>query len=256
MKKRFVCAGIGLVTLIIVALIIAVFSLGSIVKNRIETVGPMVAQVEVKLDNADVWLVPGHVVLKGLKIANPPSYKSKTAIEAGEISVRMNFLSALSQKTIIDQITLQSPEITLEGGLRKNNLIQIRDNVEQYSAQPADSPELQPNKTAPPAAGPSAKRYQINELLIRNARLHIVSLFNIHEDVTIPLPDIHLYRLGAGPEGITVSEAAKKTLNALIDSVAANAGDTIASLSKEAITGAKKFNFKKPGQKLFKIFGQ
>jgi len=256
MKKPLLYVAAALVVLVLVGLVVAIYSIGRIVKNRVETVGPLVTQVDVKLDNAEVWLMPGHVQLKGLTVGNPLKYKSKVSIQAGEISVRMNFLSALSQKTVIDNITIKSPEVTIEGGIKKNNLTDIRDNVESYTtapavAAPAANPDIRP------AAGPAAKKYQINEIVIQGAKLHVISLFNTGHDMTLPLPDIHLYGLGASAAGITMSETAEKTFTALLDSIAANASQEVASLlGKDAVTKAKKFDFRKAGQKLMKIFGQ
>jgi uncharacterized protein involved in outer membrane biogenesis len=241
MKKPLIRISIGVFALVALASVASIFFLGSIVKNRVETVGPRVAQVEVKLDSADVWLLPGRAQLKGLSIGNPPGCKTETAVKVGDISIRMNTMSALSDKAIIDSIIVKSPEITIEGGLKNNNLTQIQKNVNAYVSSHADSSPTGTGPAASPsAAGKPGRKLQINDLLITAVRLRIISLFSSGASVTISLPDIHLANLGAGPAGITSSEVAQKALAALLNSIAANAADAIGKLGKGAVSTVKK----------------
>jgi hypothetical protein len=232
----------------------SMFFLGSIVKNGVETVGPRVTLVEVKLDSADVWLLPGRAQLNGLSIGNPPGYKARVAIKVDDINVRLNTMSALSDKVIIDSVTVNSPEITIEGGLKKNNLTQIQKNVNDYVGSHAASSQTETKPAASPSAvGKPGRKFQINELVITGARLHIAGLFATGASVTIPLPDIHLVNLGAGQAGITSPEVAQKVLTALLGSIATNAADAIGKLGKDAV---KELDFKKAGEKLKGLLGQ
>jgi uncharacterized protein involved in outer membrane biogenesis len=245
-KKAIIGISIGFVALLVAAFVASIFSLGSFVKNRIETIGPRVAQVGIKLDSADVWLLTGRARLKGLYVGNPPGCKSATAIKVGDISVRLNPLSALSEKIIIDSITVTSPEINLEGGLKKNNLTKIQQNVNDYVRNQAESSASESKPAASPAAaGKPGRKFQINELVITGSRLRIASLFSTGVSVTVSLPDIRLDNLGEGPGGITSPEVAQKALTALLNSIAANAADT-----------AKKFDFKKAGERLKGLIGE
>jgi len=255
MKKALLRVGLGVVALVAAALVASMFFLGRIVKTGIETVGPRVAQVAVQLESAEVWLLPGRAQLKGLSIGNPPGCKTETAIKAGVIRVRLNTMSAFSSRPIIDSIVVQSPEITLEGGLKNNNLTRILKNVNATVDSHAASPPTGAGPDRSQAAGKPGRRFQINELLIRDARLHIASLFYTGAGVTVTLPDIHLTKLGAGPAGITSAEVAQKALVALLDSIGENAADSIASLGKSAVSAAKKLDLKKAGEKLKGLFG-
>jgi uncharacterized protein involved in outer membrane biogenesis len=257
MKKPLIRISIGVLALVAGAFVVSIFFLGSIVKNRIETAGPRVTQVEVKLDSADVWLLPGFAQLHGLFIGNPPGCKTEAAIKVGGISIRMNAMSAFADKVIIDKIIVQSPDITLEGGLKKNNLTRIRKNMDAYVSTDADSsPTATGPAASPAAAGKPGKTYQINDLLITGGRLHINSLFASGKSVTIPLPDIHLANLGAGPTGITAPEVAQKALTGLLSSIASTAADEIPKLGKNAASAAEKFDFQKAGEKLKSLLGQ
>ncbi|MGP8200956.1 MAG: hypothetical protein ACLQU4_15805 [Limisphaerales bacterium] len=252
MKKSLIRLGIGVFALVVTAIVASIFCLGGLLKNRVESVGPRVAQVSVKLDSADVWLLTGRARLKGLSIGNPPGCKTQTAIQAGLISVRLDAMSALSSKPIIDSIVVQSPEITIEGGLRNNNLTRILKNVN--ASVSSSQAESSPSPFAAP--GKPGRKFQVNDLLITGARLRFASLLYTGASVTVPLPEIHLVNLGAGPAGITAPEIAQKTLIALLDSIAASGADAVGKLGNDAASTAKKFDLKKAAEKLKGLFGQ
>ena len=254
MKKRLIGIGIGLLILLAVAFAVSAYSLGGIVKNRVEVVGYQRGPSRGQTGHAEVWLLAGRAQLNGLSIGNPPGYKGETAIKIGDVSVRLNPISAFSEKPIIDSIIVKSPEITFEGGLRNNNLAQIRKNVSGYASVPADG--SQPPPAPASAQSSAARKFQLNELVITGARIHLNSLFSGGQNVTISLPDIHLVRLGAGPAGVTSPEVAEKALTALLNSIAANAAGEIPKLGEEATSTAKKLDFKKAAERLKSLFGQ
>jgi hypothetical protein len=252
MKKTLIRILIGIVALAVVVLASSIFFLGRIVKKGIETVGPRATQVEVKLDSAVVWLLPGRVQLTGLSVGNPPGCKTPVSIKTGDIEVRLNTKSALSHKIIVDSVTVKSLEITLEGGLKKNNLTQIEKNVSDYVGSQTDLSQTEAKPaTSPPAAGKPGRKFQINELVITGVRLHVASLFATGVGVTISLPDIRIADLGADQAGITSPEVAQKVLRSLLSSIATNAPDALGKLGQDA---GKAFDFKKAGEKLKNMF--
>ena len=254
MKKLLIRIGIGVVCLLAITVAVSAFSLGNVVRERVETVGSNVAQVEVRLDSADVWLIPGRAQLKGLIVGNPPGWKTKVAVQVGDISVRIKPTSAFLAKPIIDSIVIKSPEITFEGSLKDNNLSQIRKNVHEYSCGPASLATSSSETPTPKAT--ASRHFQLNSLLITGARLHIPNLFSSGQNVTLTLPDIHLVNLGTGPDGITSPEVAQKTITAVLDVIAENASDTIGKFSQSELSKARKFNFEKAAEKLKSLFGQ
>jgi uncharacterized protein involved in outer membrane biogenesis len=252
MKKTFTRVGLVVLAVLIVGIVVLAFSLGTIVKNRVEVVGSNLAKVEVKLGAASIWIVPGRAQLTGLAVGNPTGYKTEHAVTVGDVSIRMNPLTALSSKMVIDSIAVKSPEITIEGGLRHNNLMDIRQNLS--AGAPAVSEPAQPGTAAASTNAP--KRYQINDLVISGAKLHITSLLGTGQNINLSLPDIHLENLGAGDAGITAPDVAEKALTALLESISKNAGDAVAKAGEDALVNGKKFDFKKAGARLKSLFGQ
>lgn len=233
-KKILVFGGIAVVIIIIAAIVVAGFFLGDIVKAGVNRVGPEVTQVPVTVDHVGISLMGGSVSIKDLVVGNPPGYKAPQAISLGEVTVSVNPFSVLSPKIVVHEVHVISPEITFEGNpfTEKNNLTQIRNNVDAYNG-PANgqAPAAGANPAAP--AKP-AKKLEVDDFLISGAKVHYGSL-------TMPLPDIHLTDLGQGEDGITAADLTKRVLSALTTATMKAVGESATHLgqgaSKEAGAG-------------------
>ena len=129
-KKLFLSVVIVLVVLIVVAVIVVGFFLGTIVKTGMETVGPKITQVSIKVDAVNLSLLTGSARVKGLVVGNPEGYKTPQAISVGSAAVGVNPFSVLSDKIVMRSVRVEAPEITFEGNpFGGNNLSKIMDNV-------------------------------------------------------------------------------------------------------------------------------
>ena len=143
---------IVLVVLIVVAVIVAGLFLGNIVKAGMETVGPKITQVPIKVDAVHLSLLTGSAKIEGLVVGNPEGYKTAQAISVGVAAVGVKPLSVLSDKIVVRSIEVRNPEITFEGNpFSGNNLTKIRDNV---NAATASSQQPATNQTAQAAGKP------------------------------------------------------------------------------------------------------
>jgi hypothetical protein len=213
LEKIFWSVVLILVVLAIGGAIVASMFLGDIVKKGVETVGPRITQVPVKVDEVRLTLLTGSASVKGLVVGNPQGYQTPQAISAGLISVGVNPMSVLSDKIVVRSLHVESPEITFEGGLGGNNLSQILDNV-NASARNAAKPGAV--STNAPAQTKPSKKLEVDDLLITGARVH-VSLTDLGgKEMTLPLPPIHLVNLGKNGEGITATELTRSVLDAVV----------------------------------------
>jgi len=226
MKKLFLSLVIVLAVLIVGAGVLLSFFLGPIVKEGMETVGPKILQVSVRVDAVNLSLLTGSAGIKGLVVGNPEGYKAPQAISVGSAAVGVNPFSVLSDKIVIRSVRVEAPEITFEGNpFSGNNLSTILKNVN--SATKSGGPAAT-NATAK-TAGKPGKKLEVDDFLITGAKVN----FN---GVTLPLPDIHLTDLGKGNEGITGPELTKRVLDAIttatIKTVAGAATDVGKSAEK------------------------
>jgi uncharacterized protein involved in outer membrane biogenesis len=228
MKKAIIAVSVGLVILLLAGLALALFYLGPLVKKGVETVGPVVTQVDVRLDSAQVGLLSGRGTLKGLVVGNPPGYKSETALRLGEVSVALEPRSVFGDKLHLQSVAIVAPEITLEGGLKENNLTRIMANVQAFSGGAST------NQAAPA----TQRKIQLDSLVVRGAR--------VRADLNVPgvpalnltLPDIELSNLGQGPEGITAGELTRVLLGQITTKTLAAVTEQAANLGKAVVEGA------------------
>ena len=236
-KTKFCLAAVAAVAVILAAALLAVaLSLGGIVKKGIEMYGPSATGVDVHLKGAEVWLVDGRAQLDGLVVGNPQGCKTPTAIVADKVSARIQTASAFSGKVVIESLDFKAPVVTLEGGLKDNNLTRIEKNLDDYCAGPSNAP----NSPAPSSGPAKTKRtYQVNNLVITGAKVQVNTKVTLGNTVTLPIPDIHLTNLGTAPEGITAAEVAKKALHAVEEASTATIARDANDLAKKAADAAK-----------------
>lgn len=225
-KKKILVGLVVLAGLLVVGLAGALFYLGPLVKKGVETVGPLVTRVEVRLDSARVGLLSGHGTLKGLVVGNPPGYRSDAAFKLGEVSVTVEPRSIFRDKLHLKSVAILAPEITLEGGLKENNLSQIMANVQAFSGSTTNQ------------ADAAQRKIQLDSLVIRGAK--------VRADLNVPglpalnltLPDIELANLGQGPEGITAGELTRRLLDAMTTKTLAAVTESVARAGKAVLDGA------------------
>jgi len=212
LEKIFWGVVITLVVLAIIGIIIASAFLGDIVKKGVETVGPQITKVSINLDEVHLSLLTGSATVKGLMVGNPEGYQSPHAISVGLIAVGVNPQSVLSDKIVLRSLHIESPEITFEGGLSGNNLSKIMDNL---NASARTTPPTGTGSTNPTAPSKPSKKFEVDDLSITGAKVH-VSLTNLGgKETTLTLPTIHLTNLGKNQDGITATELSRSVFNAI-----------------------------------------
>jgi hypothetical protein len=209
MKKLVIRVGIGAVVLLMLAALAVHLFLDSAIKRGVETLGPQMTKVDVRLANISVSLLSGSGSIRGLQVGNPEGFKSPHAIQVGSASLAVKPGSLFGDKVVIRSIQLDAPEITFEGSLSGNNLSRIQANVEEYTraAEPADAKE---EKAA-------ARKLQVDDFLITNAKVNVSVTELGGMTLPVTIPRIHLTDLGTGPEGITPGELTKRVLGAVTE---------------------------------------
>jgi hypothetical protein len=228
MKKIVLRVGLGLVILIVLGILTVSLFLDGAVKRGVETFGPRLTKVTVKLDKVSLSMLSGSGSIKGLIVGNPEGFKSPQAISVGSAKLVLKPGSLLSDKVVIHQIEVIAPEITFEGGLGGNNLGKILANVEEASGGTSTNTAVQ---TEAQGAG---KKLQVDDFTITGAKVYVSVTGVTEKPLPVVIPEIHLTNLGQGPEGITSAELTKLVLSAIEKGALKAASGTIADLSKGA----------------------
>lgn len=231
MKKWIIRLAVVAVLLGAAAIIGLSLYLDQIVKKGVETVGPMITKTEVKLDKASLSPLSGSATLHGLVVGNPEGYaRTDAAIKAGKISITLKPMSVLSDKVEVDSLVVEEPEITLEGGIRDNNLFKILDNLNAAAASAGGSAE----------SGGSSQKIVVADVLVRGAKVRVNSLLTGGQTVTVPLPDVHLTNLGTGNGGLLPAELSREVIEAVLKQVTKTLPEALAKLGKVGVDSVKK----------------
>jgi uncharacterized protein involved in outer membrane biogenesis len=230
MKKLIVRILIAVVILVILGVLAVGLFLDTAVKRGIETVGPRVTKVEIKLDAVSLSLLSGSGKLKGLVVGNPQGFKAPSAIQVGTASMALQPSSLFSDKVVIKSVNVQAPEITFETDLKQNNLSRIVENLQAATG----GSESSTKPAAPPTEAKAGKKLQVDDFLISGGKIHVSVTALGGQTATVPLPEIHLSGLGQGPDGITAAELTKRVLSAIEKEAVKASSGAVASLTRDA----------------------
>lgn len=214
MKKILLSLIIGLLVIVAVIAVAVGLYIGPIMKAGIETFGPKITQVPIKLDAVDVSLLGGGAAIKGLVVGNPEGFSSPQAIKLGKAEVKLDVMSVTSSKIKVRKVHVVSPEITFDGSLRGNNLTKILDNVNK-SAPKEKASGAKTDASAQRDKGESkpAPKIQVDDFLITGAKVHVHLTGLTSKELNVVLPDIHLTGIGKNEEGITPVELVRVVLS-------------------------------------------
>jgi len=229
--KTLLKVSVIVVLLIIVALTMIGVYLNSIIKAGVEAVGPKITGTTVKLDAVDLFPFSGQGRLKGLVVGNPPGFQAERAFKLADAKVKVDLKSALSDKLIIEEILIDGPEITYEGGPSGSNISKIQENVAAFgkSVAPKEAAESKSQRR-----DPTQKKVQINHFIVKNAQLNASTSMLKGKTLMIPMPDIHLKDIGKDSGGVTVQTAAAEIFAAVNKSVVQSVASSGKLLEKAA----------------------
>jgi uncharacterized protein involved in outer membrane biogenesis len=234
MKKILIRGLLVVVILVVVAVVAVGLSLNTAIKKGVETFGPQLTQVDVKLDSVSLSLFSGSGKIKGLVIGNPEGYKTPHAMSVGLAGVAVAPGSLLSDKIVVRSIRIEAPQVTFEFGPGGNNLQRIQANLESFAGGSSTN-QAKPTAEKTPAETKPGKKLQVDEVVITGGKVTLGAAALGGKLVEAPLPEIRLKDLGQGPEGITGPELGKQILSAINQGAIKTYTDQLAKAGAEAL---------------------
>ncbi len=211
MKKWIFRIVAVVIVVMVIAAVFVFINLNSIVKKGVETVGPQLTKVDVRLGAAKLSPMNGNGELSKLFVGNPEGFKTPSAIEVENVKVAVKLGSVLSDTIEIDEVNIQAPVITFEGGLGGNNLSQILKNLEGSPDDVKPTPEGKP-------ASEGGKKFFVKDVVINGGMINVNITGLTEKTITIPLPPIHLQNIGSENSGVTAAQLCKQILKPMIAS--------------------------------------
>jgi uncharacterized protein involved in outer membrane biogenesis len=248
MKKILLISLAAILLLVAGVLGYLYFSLNTLLKKAVETVGPRITKTTVILSSANLSPFSGSGTLNGFLVGNPEGFKGPFALKLGRVEVNVNKETLLADTIVVNSILIRNPEILLEGTLTGNNLSKLLKNIESNTAS---SPSKE--KKGMPESKNSSKKFIVKEVVISGTKLHLAaSALGQNVEQTLPLPEIRLHNLGSGGSGISASDVTQQILTPLINEAIKEGLNTLAKQGVKQLQGQglKELNKALPG--LFK----
>lgn len=168
------------------------FFAGSLLRAGVETGGTYVLNVETKVGGGKLNILTGNVGLSGIRVANPPGFKSDRCIVVEDVDVKAQVGSLTSDTIVIDHIHIDGPEITLDIKGVTTNIGALMDQMKKSqgggSKPPAGSGET----------GAASKKLKIAEVKITNGKFRVSESLLAGGGVAVPIPDIVIRDIGSG----------------------------------------------------------
>ncbi len=232
--KKIIIGVLGAVVILIIVVALSVhFFLDGAVKQGVQTIGPKLTKVEVKLDSVNLSLLSGSGKIKGLVLGNPQGFKTPSAINVGTASLALKPGSLLSSKIVVPTVDVEGPEVTLETSLQGNNLKQILANLQETTG----GGQKEPSRPNDAKAG---KKLQVDDFLVTGGKIRLsVSTPLGEQSGTVPLPEIHLKDLGKDSDGLTAAELSKAVLEVVLKKAIEAGATAVAELGKGGVDLSK-----------------
>lgn len=201
--------GLAVVALVVALFTVLYLSLNSLIQKGAEVIAPKMTGTRVVVEKVAVSPLSGRGQIRGLVIGNPEGFRTEQAFKLSEIRVNLEMKSLLSDRVRIQEVYIDQPEITLERSRGGSNIGQIRKNVERFGASRTKAQQAILNPEEP------QRRYQIDHLILKNARVKLSAGFMKGRTAEVTLRVIHLRDIGKGGQGATLEEVFSKALAAL-----------------------------------------
>lgn len=210
------------IVFLILLLVGLYFSAGFLIKTGVNAFLPKVTGTPSSIENVDLSLFKGQMILDGLKIGNPAGFAHPTVFELGHIMVDVDPMSVLSNKIIVRQVLIENTNATAEINSKGSiNLTTLNDNVQNFIGA-SDKKQNTPVKTSNSKES-SQKSVVVKDLKINNSGLNFGVAGQV---VSLKLPNIHKTNIGEGDKknsigdtiALILSYFSKEYLSALANS--------------------------------------
>ena len=226
MKK--VLIGLAVLVIIVAGGLFYVWqNLGSVIKTAVEEAGSRTTQVKVTLKEADVGNVTeGALALRGLVVGNPAGFKTDSAFQLGEISVKVDPATVTSDTIVVKEVVIAAPHVTYEFAGGGSNIGTIQKNVEKFAGSGGASSS---------DASSGGKKVIIENLYVRDGKVDVSADFLQGKSTGTSLPTIHLKDIGKSGGGATPAQVAEQVIAAIGKSATAAVAKLDVGAIKEAL---------------------
>jgi hypothetical protein len=198
------------------------------IKTAVEDAGSRATQVSVTLNEVDTGdVLDGGVALRGLVVGNPAGFKTESAFKLGEVSVKVDPGTIMSDTIVVNEVVIAGPQVTYEFAGSGSNIGTIQKNVEQMAGGASSG-------GASSSDDGSGKKVIVENLYVRDGKVNVSADFLQGQQTGTNLPSIHLKDIGKSSGGASPTVVAEQ----IIEAIAKAATSAVAKLDVGAIKDA------------------
>ncbi|MBC2714441.1 MAG: hypothetical protein HF978_03945 [Desulfobacteraceae bacterium] len=206
--KKWLISVLCVILLVVIALLVVIFNLGSVVKTAINTYGPDITKTEMRLDKADVSIFKAQVRLENFVLGNPKGFSSPNAITVGSVLVDVDETTLTKDTVIIDRIVVLQPEITYEIKGTADNFRSIIDNLKKPKEPESTGEKDKADKK-------DGKKVVIRDLILKDIKVITAAAIAGGDISTTMISEVHLKNIGQKQNGVDMAQALLIVLNEL-----------------------------------------
>lgn len=225
---------IGLLLVIVIAVGVVLFMLGSIASKAVETAintyGPKMTGTPVSVESVSIQPYIGHGEINGLKVGNPEGYSAPDAFTFESVSVSLSPGSLLSDTIVINEISISKPVFVYERKLLSSNIGALLDNIKSNTGKT----DKAATEEATQEGEKSQKSFILKKVVVTGG---VVQLGVLGQSSTVPLPEINMESVSE--EGITAAEITNRVLEGVLDKVIIAATELAANAATDPAGTAK-----------------
>jgi hypothetical protein len=203
------------------------------VKTALEHYGPKVTGVAFKVGEVKLSVRDGRATLANIEIGNPPGFSGPRAAKLGEIRVGVDPRTLTDPVVWMHELAVSAALITYERGDRATNLDVIQKHIEAYIERRGG-----PSQSRPARSMPGGRKFIIQRLVIRGARVTMTNRGLRGQGITFDLPDIDLRDVGKPEGGLTASEIGNVVANLIQKRIAQRVVGSVDLLRRGGVEGA------------------
>lgn len=195
-----------LATLLVIVLGVLYTNRNTIVRKSIETVLSEVLQVKVTLESVNVSISNSTVEIKGLVIGNPEGFNTPKAFSMDSILVKVDLLSFKTEEPVINIISMEGPDITIEQGFRGSNISALIKNASGEEKKKSEEKK----------ESESGKAIKIEKVVVEKAEVDLSAPVLKGRSVSFTLPRFEMNDIGGKGEKTTIAESIRIFLTEIL----------------------------------------
>jgi hypothetical protein len=221
-----------IVAVVVIVTLVALQNLDGIIKNVIETVGSQVTQTKVTVAEVKFSLTDGRGEIRGLKIGNPPGYKSAHALSMKEVAVELDPASLTGSVFVIKEVLIDGADLIVEQKGTTTNLKDLLKTMNSGAAASEPAPAAAASEPAAAAASGGDVRLMLEEFAFTGTTATVTS--STLGKISLKMPAIRMQNIGDKETGLTPQQLANRMVKTLFKQVEASVGKSLKKMAKKA----------------------